>query len=228
MSRPRRAIRSKPHKVQNVLPQSTPLLIPGVLILSISREPLYMTLSAHKFLAELDGLTDAPWDSTVLPLAIHHVCTQLQHEGKQDLTGTDWDTLQVRQLARTPHGTILVRGYGIFEYHGAPTGRFLILLERVSEEPSVHSAQGATDCQFTARQRSTANGLVLGLTNKEIAESMLISVHTVKEYVRQLMMKLDTPSRTGIVARMAGLTLPSPKSSSHRKSQAAQATVQVT
>jgi DNA-binding CsgD family transcriptional regulator len=191
-----------------------------VLILSITREPLYITPSAHKFLEELDGATEGSWAGPILPLAIHYVCDELQHDGTQDPGETDWGKMHVRHLARTAYGTILVRGYGILEQRGAQTGRFLILLETGLTESSVHETHGETHCQFTARQRGIVNGLVLGFTNKEIAESMTISVHTVKEYVRQLMMKLHTGSRTGIVARVAGLTLPSPKATGHLRSQA--------
>ena len=227
MGKARYAVRSKLHPLPQVQPQPAPLSSPGVLILSMTRDPLYITPSAHKFLEELDGSTEGSWAGTVLPLAIQYVCNELQHDGKQDPQGTDWGKMHVRHLARTAYGTILVRGYGILEQRGAQAGRFLILLETVPIESSAHDTHGETDCQFTARQRSILNGLVLGLTNKQIAESMMISVHTVKEYVRQLMMKLHTTSRTGIVARVAGLTLPTPNTSGHRKSQAAQTTVQV-
>ena len=228
MGRLRGAVRSKLLPLTHVYPKPAPLSSPGVLILSMTREPLYITPIAHKLLAELDGSTEGSWADTVLPLAIQYVCNQLQHDGKQDPGGTDWDKMHVSLLARTAYGPIRVRGFGILEHPGAQTGRFLILLETVPTESSVHDKYEETDCQFTARQRGILNGLVLGLTNKEIAESMMISVHTVKEYVRQLMMKLHTSSRTGIVGRVAGLTLPSPKVSGHRRSQAVQAAVQVT
>jgi len=228
MGRPRGAVRSKLLPLPHVHPQPAPLSSPGVLILSMTREPIYITPIAHKLLGELDGSTEGSWADTVLPLAIQYVCNELQHDGKQDPGGTDWGKMHVHLLARTAYGPILVRGYGILEHPGAQTGRFLILLETVSTESSVHDKYGETDCQFTARQRSIVNGLVLGLTNKQIAESMTISVHTVKEYVRHLMMKLHTSSRTGIVARVAGLTIPSPKVSCHRRSPAVLAAVQVT
>lgn len=218
MGNARRA--DRPKMLPQPQPQPTPLSSPGVLILSMTLEPLYITPSAHKFLAELDGMTGASWGGRVLPLAVRHVCTELQDDGKPYPAGTEWDKMQVRHLAQTAQGTILVRGYCIVEQHGGQTGRFLILLETVPAESSVHDSQEETDCQFTARQRGILNGLVLGLTNKEIAESMTISVHTVKEYVRQLMMKLHTTSRTGIVARVAGLTLPSPKATSQFRPQA--------
>lgn len=228
MGRPRGAVRSKLLPLPHVHPPPAPLSSPGVLILSMTREPLYITPIAHKLLAELDGSTEGSWADTVLPLAIQYVCNELQHVGKQGPGGTDWDKMQVSLLARTAYGPILVRGYGILEHSGVQAGRFLILLETVSKESSVPDTHGETDCRFTARQRAIVNGLVLGLTNREIAESMMISVHTVKEYVRQLMMKLHTSSRTGIVGRVAGLALPLQKVSGHHRSQAVLAAVQVT
>jgi DNA-binding CsgD family transcriptional regulator len=186
-----------------------------------------MTLSAHKFLAALDGVTNAAGASTSLPLAVQRICTELEHDTKQDSPGTDGNTMQVRHLARTAHGAILVRGYGIVEQHGGLTGRFFILLEMAPTESSAHETQGETDYQFTPRQQAIVSELVLARTNKEIAESLRISVHTVKDYIRQLMMKLHTTSRSGIVARVSGFTLSSPKASGRRTAQAAQATVQV-
>jgi DNA-binding CsgD family transcriptional regulator len=144
---------------------------------------------------------------TALPLAVQRGCTELQHHENQESVGSDWDKPQVRHHACTTHGTILVRGYGIGGQYGAQTGQFLILLETLPTELSVQNLHGAAECQFTERQRGIVNGLVLGLTNKDIAESMRNSVHTVKEYIRQLMRKLHTTSRTGIAARVAGLTV---------------------
>jgi DNA-binding CsgD family transcriptional regulator len=232
MGRPRGLVESKP--LTQIQPQSAPLSSPGVLILGITREPLYVTPNAHTLLVELNGLTNAPWGSTALPLAVQQVCTELQHNEKRDPAGTDWDTMQARHLARTTHGAILIRGYGIVDHQSTQTGRFLILLESVPMESSRPETSETTDYQFTERQRAILNGLDRGLTNKEIAVNMQISVHTVKEHIRQLMIKLHTTSRTGIVAQVARLTLPSLKLSDHqtsqasRRAQASQSTVQRT
>ena len=222
----RGAVRSKVLPLPQAHPQPAPLSVPGVLILSMTRKTLYITPIAHKLLAELNSSTEGYWADTELPLALQYVCNELQHDGKQDQGRTDWDKMHVHMLARTATGFILVRGYNILEHPGAQTGRFLILFETVPTESPVHDTHGATDCQFTARQRAIANELVLGLTNKEIAVNMQISVHTVKEYIRQLMTKLHTRSRTGIAAQVARLTMPSPKPASRRTSQASLSTVQ--
>jgi len=224
MSKKQRAVSSKPHQFHS---RAVPLSSPGVLILGMTREPLYVTPGTHKFLEEIDGSKNASWNGTALPLVVQHLCDELQHDGRQDLTGMDWDKTHVRHLAQTASGTILIRGYGIIGQRGTQTGRFLILFENVPTDSSVPGQQRETSWHFTARQRGILNGLVLGLSNKEIAASMAISVHTVKEYIRQLMMKLHAPSRTGIVARVAGLTLPPPNMPSHPRSQSAPSSIQI-
>lgn len=227
MSRSRRAVNSQSHQAPHVLSQSLPLSSPGVLILSMARQVVYMTPSAKKFLAELNGSTDASREDTALPPAVQQACDELYHNGKLDPAGTDWDNMHVRHLAQTAHGTILIRGFSILERRGVQVGRLLILLETAPAQSSFFEKDEVEDFQFTERQRDIVNGLALGLSNKQIAVNMLISVHTVKEYIRQLMMKLHAESRTGIVARVAGLTPLSPKMSDQYKSKAAPATVQV-
>jgi hypothetical protein len=133
-----------------------------------------MTRSAQTFLAALDGVTDAARDGATLPLAVQHICTELEQATKQREAGTEGNTLQVRHRMHTAHGAILIRGYGIVEQHGGLTGRFLILFETAPTESSAHEqqVQGETAYRFTARQQTIVNELVLARTNKEIAESM--------------------------------------------------------
>jgi DNA-binding CsgD family transcriptional regulator len=230
MGRTQGAVKPQSHPLLNAGPQPAPPSSPGVLILGIARDPLYVTPSAHRLMAELDRLTKAPWGNTALPLAVQQVCTELQHNENRDPAGTDWDTMQARHLVHTAHGAILIRGYGIVDRHSHQTGRFLILLESVPTESSLSDTDEETDFQITARQRAILDGLDRGLTNKEIAGNLQLSVHTVKEYIRQLMTLLHTRTRAGIVAQAARLTTPAPKSppkqDGSRKSQAPPSPVQ--
>lgn len=203
MGKPRRATKPAASSLQNhpsfgrmtMTGQSSP----GVLVLSVTREPVYVAGSARKFLAELSDFRLTSWaDHDALPLAVHAVCDELEHSARRD-----WDKREVHHLAHTEQRSLLLRGYGVAD---GRSGRFLILL---STEPVSTPKGPAPEYRFTERQRTILDGLVQGQTNKQIAASMTLSVHTVKEYVRQLMMKLETTTRTGIVARMAGLAHPS-------------------
>ncbi|GAA3853134.1 hypothetical protein GCM10022243_18390 [Saccharothrix violaceirubra] len=65
---------------------------------------------------------------------------------------------------------------------------------------------------LTARELDIATGLVAGLSNQAIAESLVVSRRTVETYVERLLTKLDCQSRgeaAGVAAR-AGYVRPSP------------------
>lgn len=55
--------------------------------------------------------------------------------------------------------------------------------------------------RLSPRERETVHNLTLGLTNKEIAEQMAVSPHTVKQFVRQIMGKVGVTTRSGIVGK---------------------------
>jgi DNA-binding CsgD family transcriptional regulator len=56
-----------------------------------------------------------------------------------------------------------------------------------------------TDPRLTARQRQVLDGLIRGLTNKEIGGELGIGPDAVKRVISRLMLKLNAPSRTALV-----------------------------
>jgi len=71
----------------------------------------------------------------------------------------------------------------------------------VAPEPA---ARGAVNgFQLTARERDVLALLAEGASNKEIARSLGISVHTAKFHVGSLLDKLDATGRTDAVAHAA-------------------------
>jgi len=61
-------------------------------------------------------------------------------------------------------------------------------------------ARGRTsDPRLTPRQRQVLDGLIRGLSNKEIAAELGIGPDAVKRVVSRLLIKLDAPSRTALV-----------------------------
>lgn len=55
--------------------------------------------------------------------------------------------------------------------------------------------------KLTPREQETLAMIASGATNSEIADSMVISVHTVKEHLKRIYGKLDVRNRTSAVAR---------------------------
>jgi DNA-binding NarL/FixJ family response regulator len=56
--------------------------------------------------------------------------------------------------------------------------------------------QGDPDIPLTDREQQVLRHIALGLSNKEIASSLQISVETVKEHVQNILRKLSVPDRT--------------------------------
>jgi DNA-binding NarL/FixJ family response regulator len=79
------------------------------------------------------------------------------------------------------------------------------LYVRVPLAQIVPSFQGKLVLGLSTRQRAVANGIVLGQTNKEIANGLGISERTVKFHVGKLMRNLNASSRGECARRMMTL-----------------------
>ena len=69
-------------------------------------------------------------------------------------------------------------------------------LRRVTGALAVPTVVSDTDAQLTKREGEVLKQLALGLTNKEIAQSLGISYETVKEHVQHILQKLGVTDRT--------------------------------
>ena len=77
----------------------------------------------------------------------------------------------------------------------------VLLIERTASKLRALS-QLFEEYHFTRREQETAALLARGLTNKEIAARMGVSVNTVKAFIRCVMLKVGVSTRTGIVGRL--------------------------
>ncbi len=56
---------------------------------------------------------------------------------------------------------------------------------------------------LTNREKDIVSLVSKGLSNKEIAENLFISIYTVKEHMKNISKKMDVHSRTGIISKLA-------------------------
>jgi DNA-binding CsgD family transcriptional regulator len=80
----------------------------------------------------------------------------------------------------------------------------VFLIERTASRLP-HVSRLFDEYHFTRREQETAALLAHGLTNKEIAARLGVSVNTVKVFVRFVMRKVGVSTRTGIVGRFTQL-----------------------
>ena len=55
---------------------------------------------------------------------------------------------------------------------------------------------------LSTREQETVEHIMRGLNNREIAERMIISHHTVITFLRMVMVKMDVATRSEIVAKV--------------------------
>jgi DNA-binding winged helix-turn-helix (wHTH) protein/DNA-binding NarL/FixJ family response regulator len=73
---------------------------------------------------------------------------------------------------------------------------------RVPTEETVPSATPAADVELSPRMKDTLEELLTGAADKEIAERLGLSVHTVREYVRGVLQAFGVRSRAELIARV--------------------------
>jgi len=86
------------------------------------------------------------------------------------------------------------------EGDGSNKRSVMILIETVKEDLRPLYVEKSVS-EFTAREGAVVGLIGRGLTNKEIASELGIGIHTVKDHIKNIMGKLSTHTRSGIVAR---------------------------
>jgi DNA-binding CsgD family transcriptional regulator len=170
---------------------------PGMIVLGPGGEIESATESAERWLAEFPA--ERPGDlelpSVVLAVALR---ARAALEGSGDLVP--------RARVRLPGGRwLLVHAAGL---RGAEPGRTAVMIEparRAELAPIVVELFGLTD-----RERQVTELLVRGLATDEIAQSLWLSRHTVRDHVKTIFAKLDVASRPELTAKLLAEQEPAP------------------
>jgi DNA-binding NarL/FixJ family response regulator len=73
----------------------------------------------------------------------------------------------------------------------------------IAETKQIHQSQSELS-KLTEREREVLDLLAKGLTNKEIAEKLVITTNTVKRHLKAIFEKLNVHTRSGATAKVAG------------------------
>jgi len=185
----------------------------GVLIMSRTQHILYASPHAKVLLEHLTALPGARPESGSLPSTITSLCQSLLDKLASTSRTNTWEDHHARSVVPIPGGIVLLRGLILPANNARTEYQFLVLLEFVPcELPApqpVPAEQPRTISRYPAlskRQSAIVEGLIRGLTNKQLASELHISPHTVKEYIRSIMLKVNVTTRAGIVARVTSLS----------------------
>jgi len=177
--------------------------VPGVLSLTGTMGLLYMNSEPEELcqLALQQQGTPAigKAETLSLPQEIHELCGALQQElseGKHDP-----EEVQLRRVIGETAPPILLRGFIIpdQEEHGP---RYLVLMEKLGRRTQVPTGEAKRHFHLTDREHEIVVHLADGRTNREIADLLDISEHTVKEHIKHVLRKTETSTRTGILAQL--------------------------
>jgi DNA-binding CsgD family transcriptional regulator len=84
----------------------------------------------------------------------------------------------------------------------------LLVLERKMSE-TLALFQLSRQFRLTQREHQAVSLLMQGLSNREMAKNMGISVNTVKVFLRMATIRMGVSKRSGIVTKILGLVLSS-------------------
>ncbi|HWR88952.1 MAG TPA: LuxR C-terminal-related transcriptional regulator [Dissulfurispiraceae bacterium] len=99
-----------------------------------------------------------------------------------------------------PDHLFSARAFTIGQCESGDISHVMILLEGISDKRAINLEEARTKYQLTNRELELVVLISDGLTNKEIAERLFISEHTVKDHIKHIMRKMDVCTRSGVIA----------------------------
>ena len=138
----------------------------------------------------------------VLPCEVEELCQALQKEMGNHHDATDGDGVQLHRVIGEANFAVLLRGFLIPGPEDDQETRFLILMEKLGRRTQVPTREAKRHFHLTDREHEIVKHVADGRTNKEIAEALEISEHTVKEHIKHILRKTNSATRTGILAQV--------------------------
>jgi DNA-binding CsgD family transcriptional regulator len=173
---------------------------PGVLVLTASRQVVYRNAEARERTDQLSRWELQRPANGVLAPCLVSMCDELLAMLRKRTDVKDSEHLMIVRSCGDPSNPILVRGFGLPSRQDPGTPHVLLLLERVGQRKVTPPRAAKEHCRLTDREQDVVVYVARGLTNKQIAASLNISVQTVKEHIKNLLCKTRTTTRTGMLS----------------------------
>ena len=178
--------------------------VPGVLSFDAKGALMYMNAEAEQLNRQILGVSISNGTSAqaVLPPEVLEMCLDLQQEMTHHSLPQDFEKIELRRVTGDLNFPVLLRGFLLPDLQGNRDASLLILMEKVGRQTRIIPTQTAERFRLTEREQEIVKYIADGRTNKEIAQSLSISEHTVKEHVRHLLKKTKTSTRTAVLAQV--------------------------
>jgi len=180
---------------------------PGIMVLGLPMQILYMNQRASDLIAHFPWETHANGHPRgaqgVLPAPLLEVCSEIERLLGERTQCKDWERFEVKRLLGGQESALLLRGFAVPDGSGTRHAHIIVTLEEIVGEWNVPGGHKPTEeFHLTQREQGVLNGLTKGWTNKEIANCLGISVHTVREHIHHIMGKTNSRTRAGILAKI--------------------------
>jgi len=175
----------------------------GIILFNSTGQLLFMNTEAQTFTQQLQPLSTRENGTCLIPEKIHTVVRDLISRLMHCDRPKDCESIQVERLCFANDQRLLLRGFCIPDEPLARNSRFLIIMEKLNQKKlECPDANMQQRYHLTEREQMVIIYLMLGFTNKEIANRINLSEYTVKEHLKRIMQKTQTTTRTGLLARM--------------------------
>ena len=175
----------------------------GVIFFNSRGQLLFMNHEAQTYIRQLQPLSSKENGACLIPEEIHIIVRDLISRLKLCDHAKDCESIQVEQLCFASDQRLLLRGLCIPDEPLAWNSRFLVIMEKLNQHKLEYpDAKIQQRYRLTEREQMVITYLMFGYTNKEIANRLNLSEHTVKEHFKRIMSKTKTTNRTGLLARM--------------------------
>jgi DNA-binding CsgD family transcriptional regulator len=175
----------------------------GDILFTSTGQLLFMNTEAQAFTRQLQPLSTRENGACLIPEQIHTVVRDLIDRLMHCDHPKDCESIQVERLCFANDQRFLLRGFCIPDEPLARNSRFLVIIEQLNQQKvECPDANMQQRYHLTEREQMVIIYLMLGFTNKEIANRINLSEYTVKEHLKRIMQKTQTTTRTGLLARM--------------------------
>ena len=174
----------------------------GVILFNSTGQLLFMNHEAQLFIRQLQPYSARENGTCLIPEDVHCVVRDLIGRLIECEHPKDCEEIQVERLCFAGDQRLLLRGLCIPDEPLARNSRMLIIMEKLNQKLECPDSDIQQRYHLTEREQMVIIYLMLGFTNKEIANRLNLSEYTVKEHLKRIMHKTKTTTRTGLLARM--------------------------
>jgi len=178
----------------------------GILVVNHLLQLQFINESAKQLLLYLLRSSEHKGRLGTLPTIILNCYEELRALLLRHPDPRSWERHHVTRTFDSAKGSIIIRGFGIPGNIASENSHLLLLtIEQVVMLAPREYSHHPSSQHITKRQEAVVRCLREGMTNKEIATRLGLSVFTIKDHVKHLRERLGTTTRTGIVARTLGV-----------------------